>query len=338
MGYDEPDIERLLKTFRFKKGDRVPNIEFVIDERTSSFILGREAKRTLHMEPKEHIELAQKIGMDAIGFGIYYSPGRIEQKASDGSSYYIGGDIKKWDDLKGIRKPDLKSSFDKLERYLELTKNTRIGVFVYTHGPLDPVYLGMGMADFMIGLHDDIKFIEHLMDFILGIQCEIIERLVSYELSFIHIVDDVALRNGLMIQPGLFKELWIPRMKRLIAPVKEKGIPLTFHSDGNLSEIIPILIELGFCAVHPIEPAGNNIYELKRSYENKMCLIGNIDIAGPLAFGTKEEVITDVRKHIDRLSLGGGYVVSSSSSITNGIPPENFLAMVHAVHEFGRYG
>ncbi|MCK4400877.1 hypothetical protein KAW08_01070 [bacterium] len=337
MNYYEPNINRLLKTFYLQKADRVPNFEFIINERAVQHILGKPAGETLNLKSKDHIELAQRIGMDAIGFGIYFSPGRVSNNASNGSSHYIDGSIKGWDDLAKIGKPDFTESFNKLERYLEAIQGTNIGVWIYTHGPFDPVYLGMGFQDFCLKIYDDLKFVEYFMDYILEVQCEIVDTLSKMDVSFIHIVDDVAINTGLIIMEDMFKELWIPRLRKLIEPAKKKNIPITFHSDGKLDTIIPILIDLGFCAVNPIEPIANDIYKIKEKFGEKICLMGNIDIAGPLAFGNTEDVIKDVKEHIERLSAKGGYVVSSSSSITDGVKPENFLAMVKAVHKYGKY-
>jgi uroporphyrinogen-III decarboxylase len=37
------------------------------------------------------------------------------------------------------------------------------------------------------------------------------------------------------------------------------------------------------------------------------------------------------------LAPGGGYVLGSAANITEGIPPHNLVALVQAVHRYGRY-
>lgn len=56
-----------------------------------------------------------------------------------------------------------------------------------------------------------------------------------------------------------------------------------------------------------------------------------------LAYGTKEEIEAEVVRHLQGLMDGGGYVLGSSTSIFQGIPPQNFLIMVETVHRYGRY-
>ena len=59
-----------------------------------------------------------------------------------------------------------------------------------------------------------------------------------------------------------------------------------------------------------------------------------IDVDGVLLNGTTEDVKRDVEEHIEKLAVGGGYVVSSSHDLHQLIPLENFYAMRDAVHNY----
>ncbi len=98
-----------------------------------------------------------------------------------------------------------------------------------------------------------------------------------------------------------------------------------------------MIIDLGFCSLNPIEPYGMDIFDIKRRFGSRLCLVGNIDIAGALAFGNPDEVREDVRRHLGALAPGGGYVCATSHSVIDDIPPANFRALVSAVHHLGRY-
>ena len=53
--------------------------------------------------------------------------------------------------------------------------------------------------------------------------------------------------------------------------------------------------------------------------------------------GSEEEVREAVRETIRTAAPGGGYIISSSNSIHPGVKPENYIAMIKAAREFGRY-
>ena len=64
---------------------------------------------------------------------------------------------------------------------------------------------------------------------------------------------------------------------------------------------------------------------------------GCISTAGPLAYGTVEDVITNVRETLEIMMPGGGYILSPTHQIQDNSPVENVVAMYSAAHEFGRY-
>jgi uroporphyrinogen decarboxylase len=130
--------------------------------------------------------------------------------------------------------------------------------------------------------------------------------------------------------------LYIPRLLKILEPFNKKNIPIIFHCDGNLKNVIPILIECGILGVHPVQPSCNNIYDLKEKYKSRFALFGNIDTA-LLASGPERKIEIDVKMHCDKLKDGGGYIIGSSSSIFDGIPPENFISMINAVYKYGKY-
>jgi uroporphyrinogen decarboxylase len=178
------------------------------------------------------------------------------------------------------------------------------------------------------------------MDILLDHQIKVMNAVCENfadDLAFFLVNDDIGHNAGLMIHPDMFLEIFPQRMKRLIAPAKERGKLFAMHTDGKMDHIMPILYDIGFDIAHPIEPESNNMFEVKKKWGGKMALVGNIPTA-LLAYGTKEEIEEMVREYCLKLAPGGGYVLGSSTSIMEGIPPENFVAMTEAVHKYGRYG
>ncbi len=90
--------------------------------------------------------------------------------------------------------------------------------------------------------------------------------------------------------------------------------------------------------IHPIDPmAGMNLGEAKAKYGNRICLMGNVNCGSTLSWGTIEEVRQEVKDCIRKAGYGGGYICASSNSIHSGVKPENYVAMVKAIREYGRY-
>jgi uroporphyrinogen decarboxylase len=77
--------------------------------------------------------------------------------------------------------------------------------------------------------------------------------------------------------------------------------------------------------------------EAKEKLGSRVCLLGNVSCAFSLVSGTPEEVIAETRDVIRKAARGGGLICMSSNAIHSGVKPENYLAMVKAIREFGKY-
>ncbi len=166
----------------------------------------------------------------------------------------------------------------------------------------------------------------------------IIKKAISLGADIIVFGDDYASTKGLLFSPQHFKEIFLPALKELVEVVKEEGGYAIKHTDGNINEILDMLVSLGIDGIHPLDPiAGMDIKKVKEKYGEKICVIGNIDTTVVLSKYSPEEVKEHVRKRIMDVAPGGGYIISSSNSIHSGVKPENYLAMIESVKTYGRY-
>jgi len=150
--------------------------------------------------------------------------------------------------------------------------------------------------------------------------------------------DDIAGNNGLLMSPAHFKEFIYPAMKRIYKKWHSFGLYIIKHSDGDLNKIMDLLIDTGLDCLHPIDPlAGMSLEKVKKDYGRRICIMGNVNCAGNLVYGTEEDVVNEVKKCIEVAAPGGGYILSSSNIIPNSVKPKNYLAMVAAVKQFGVY-
>lgn len=324
----KPNINRLIAAMNKQKLDRVPNFEIQIESRCTSYLLNQKNSPSLwDLPPKDAVDVVTAVGQDAI-------PCRI--------NYYQtpNGSITSMSDINKVALPQKQHYCEKLKAYTDTVKGTGIGVVCQITGPLAPTYMACGplpIESFMYLIYDDVELVEKLLDIFTRVTLELIENTKDIPFDLFYIGDDVCYNKGTMISPVLLKELWVPRMGKIIRCLKETGRPVMVHCCGDQAPVLPYFKKWGVDAVHPLQANANDIYEVKRIYGDSLTLVGNIDVATLLTFGSSEEVYDDTCKHIDILSGNGGYVVCSSHSIIDSVPPENYLAMVKAAHEHGIY-
>jgi hypothetical protein len=353
---DQPNVERIFAAFEHRKTDRVPNFEILIEDRHTSRLLNRTVGHTLGsakgasedeyvtppMDPEDYVEICRLIGQDAIGMEALWAPLKIE--GEDGKLRIItDGSIHTWEQLDRVVPHSLEFDIEPkrryLRRYIETCKGTGIGTTIMTAAPImTPYQFIVGFEEFMIKLLTDRDFIEKIIALCMDYYMDIIRMACEEGVSWIYIGDDIGGKGGLLMGPELTRKYAIPCYERIVNLCREYRIPVALHSCGNAVDIISDLIDIGVVMYNPVEPtSGADIYEVFERYGDRICFSGNIDIAGVLAFGTPGEVEEDVRQHIEYLGRGGGYILTSSHSVTNDIPYENFMAMIKAGHRYGRY-
>ena len=160
-------------------------------------------------------------------------------------------------------------------------------------------------------------------------------------LDIIKIGDDLGTQEKLMVSPRMYRQILKPFHAEFIEFIKTRTkAKVFFHTDGDVFDLIEDFVEMGVDILNPIQTSAGkmaNLTELKERYGHDIIFCGAIDTQRVLPYGTPQEVKQEVRRVISILGEGGGYMVASVHTIMSEVPPENILAMVDAVEEFGCY-
>ena len=154
------------------------------------------------------------------------------------------------------------------------------------------------------------------------------------------ISDDLGSQENLLFSPRIFRELFKPRLRRLVERIKSMVEGRVYiHSDGAILEIIPDLIEIGLDGLNPVQytARGMEAERLKCEFGRELGFFGGGIDNQILSFGSIQDVRRDVRRQIKGLAPGGGYLLATIHNIPPEVPPENILAFFEAGLEFGRY-
>jgi len=356
----DPDIERLLSAFKRESVDRVPNFEVLYEDGHVEKFLGKPAGNTLAyggdpakgvvdpdvvrpMYPNDYIDLCNIIGQDAMVFdaGIWTPFTREDE---NGKMVQVADrSIKTRKDFEALTlnsDRQINDAVKYVKEYKETIKkrNSKIGVAtLYGCISQTPYEFMVGMNDFMMMVYEDRQLVEDMLEVSTQHFVKMTKALVKAGVDFVWPADDVAFKTGLFIPPKIMREIWVPRMARIMEPAINAGVPVMFHSDGKIDDIVEDLIEMGLSCLNPMDPYGIDYREYKKRYGDRLCLSGNVDIEFPLSKGTPEDVDADVKKHMEILKPGYGYVATCSHSIVNYIPHENVIAYINAIHEYGIY-
>ena len=202
----------------------------------------------------------------------------------------------------------------------------------------------MGLQNFLMALISEPAFADRLMETITDIYIESCNRYLDYVGPYIQVFtywDDVAGQNGWLIRPELYRKLIKPKQKRLVEAIKKKtDAKLFYHSCGATRDLIPDLIEIGFDILNPVQVSakGMDTKELKDQFGRDIVFWGGgVDTQHVLPFGKPQEVVDEVKRRIDDLAPGGGFVFAAVHNIQALVPPENIVAAFDTALEYGKY-
>jgi uroporphyrinogen decarboxylase len=202
-----------------------------------------------------------------------------------------------------------------------------------------------GMEDCLMDLLINKKNAGYLLDKILQVKLEYWEAVLNELGDLVDVVaegDDFGTQTSQLISFETYKEIIRPRQKELISTIKKlaPNAKIFFHSCGNIREFLPDFIDMGIDIINPVHitAAGMEPVQLKKDFGQDVIFWGGgIDTQGTLPNGTPDHVREQVKRNINALAPGGGFVFNTIHNIQADVPPENIVAMYETVVDYGKY-
>jgi uroporphyrinogen decarboxylase len=186
------------------------------------------------------------------------------------------------------------------------------------------------------------RMLKRYMDLQLAYWEKMFDVMQGIPIDVVQMADDIAGQNGMLISPNSYRKNLKPFHKEMFDYIHSKtGAKIFFHSCGSIWTVIPDLIEVGVDILNPVQVSAANMDSaaLKREYGKDICFWGGgVDTQN--AFDeqhTPDEVRADVRKRLEDLMPGGGFIFNTVHNIQGNVPPENILAMWETVQQYGKY-
>lgn len=171
---------------------------------------------------------------------------------------------------------------------------------------------------------------------------KIFETLAGIPIDVVQMSDDLAGQHGMLVSPNSYHKYLKPLHREIFDYLHAKtDAKIFFHSCGGIRPIIPDLIEVGVDILNPVQvnASGMDSAELKREFGADLTFWGG-GVDTQEAFDQRfspTDVRADVRRRLDDLMPGGGFVFNPVHNIQGNVPPENIIAMWETLQEFGIY-
>ncbi|MFX0188263.1 MAG: uroporphyrinogen decarboxylase family protein [Candidatus Hodarchaeota archaeon] len=310
------------------------------------------------------VEAAAKIGLDAMQVGIipfyfFDDPneerllmkdifGRVwEARDNEGNfnPYYLYGTltIDKWEEIKENIEGPLTEKYKKMAKkfFRRINKKHKDNIFVLVTndylGTFESTSQGMGMTYYSKMLHKNPKFLKEVHAVFATFTKDLYMSYMDAGAEVFIESGDLAYHTGPMMNPKKYDELLLPAYKIITEAVHERGGKIVLHTDGQITPLLDFIVNCGFDGLHSLEPtAGVDLALVKKKVGDKLCLMGNIDVAHDLVYGTQEEVFNSVKYAIKTAGPGGGFIVSAAN-MHPAVKVSNLKWMVEATKKYGVY-
>ncbi len=197
------------------------------------------------------------------------------------------------------------------------------------------------MDNFLMDIYSEPEEVERLVDALLeghlatlGKVCETVGDIVD----IIRFGDDLGMDSGPFMSPEKYRTIFKPRHKILCEYVHKHSSMKTFlHSCGSIYKLIPDLIDAGYDIINPVQTCVVDMQpqRLKEEFGKDITFWGGgVDTRHILNRGTVQQVKDEVRRNIEILLPGGGFVFNTVHNIMPDVPPENIVAMFEAIDEY----
>jgi len=267
----------------------------------------------------------------------------VTHRLGEGDWYeqWIDGPLSRAQEPGDIDKAGLPSveQIEEPENYAETIQEMKSrGLFVRAGipNPYKRAWLLRGMDNVLADYLINRDFLETLYDRLYAFYGEMTKKMAEGGVDMITVTGDIAMQDRIIMGPDSWREVDKPRMARLIKDCRDINPDVFFfiHTDGNATDLMDDIVEIGFNVVNPIQPECMDPVEVKKRYGDRITMHGGISLQKTLPFGSTEDVRNEVETLIKKCGYNGGLVVFPSNVIQPDTPVENILTCFHAARDF----
>jgi uroporphyrinogen decarboxylase len=170
----------------------------------------------------------------------------------------------------------------------------------------------------------------------------LIENNAVDKVNVISECDDLGTQTSTLLEPGYLKKAVIPRFAYLWSHIRKRlpHVKIFMHTCGSVRVLLPDLIEAGLDIYNPVQftAANMDLDGLKKDFGKDLVFGGGgVNTQSTLNNGSPEKVSDEVKRILDIMAPGGGFVFTPVHNIQEDVPPENFWSMWDTLMDYGKY-
>lgn len=286
--------------------------------------------RTFFYPPMQEREIERKANTRI----LMNSEGLLAEVPLEGSGSsiprYIKSSIVTHEDWKKVKSehfdrnhPDRKMDIEALKKAHPADRDYPLGVSTGSMiGRIRDILTFEGLA---YACYDYPDMVEDMVETCcLLVEDQLDQLLPHFEFEYAGGWEDICFKNGPIVSLSFFKDVLVPRYKRIRKKLDQYGIDVWYTDcDGDVRTILPYLLEGGINCLFPFEVNScTHPGKLLDQYEGQLRIMGGVD---KMQLGDSKEAIKAYLKSLEKYVARGGYIPFCDHRCPPNVTPENYL-------------
>jgi hypothetical protein len=190
----------------------------------------------------------------------------------------------------------------------------------------------LGIEGHLFAFYDQPELMQRMNAELADFNLRIIEELFPIlKPDMVGFAEDMSYNHGPMLSYDLFKKFIRPYYQRVIPAIRKYGVKSLIDSDGDITSMIPWMLEAGIEGVYPLErQAGVDIGRIRDLYP-EFLMMGGYD---KMVMSRGEEAMRREFERILPVIRSGGYVASVDHQTPPGVSLTNYRIFLRLFREY----
>ena len=263
---------------------------------------------------------------------------RVHKKESGHTPQWLETPIKKPSDWWAYKErllfnPDRieREAFDKAKALRAKGKY----ICLFNADPYEHAWPVFGQVQIFMAMLEEPDVVKDALDTWASLTVECIDYYMKNGLDFdgCWFYGDMGYRNGTLFGPDVYRDLVMPAHSKIVNFLHENGKRVILHSCGQIKSFIPMLIEVGFDAIQPLEvKCDQDVRDLVKEHNRRIVFFGNMDVRA-LSDG-RDAIEREINSKLPAFDGQWNYMFHSDHSIPQTVSLENYEYALKLAREY----
>ncbi len=200
------------------------------------------------------------------------------------------------------------------------------------HGLWEHAWAICGFQQYLEYTAGETAFVEAMTEKLADFSCAVTSQLKGLGVDAIRFGDDWGFQDRLMMPPETWRRLFKKQYRRIYSAARDAGLVVMIHSCGNITDILPDLIDIGVQVVHPLQPEAMDVERCQREFGRHLSFWGGLGSQSTLPKGSADDCRNEALRRL-KLFADGGYILAPAGAAPTETPAENLHAIAQVARE-----